>query len=365
MLEIASVALDLELEGKAVLRVRLAKTTRAVLHRLEILLALREPGLGALDVKGESRDDLTGGVCTLLSALTAVCGNPDQSGTDRVLVCELTFPVGLAVLELALPAAGLSSLLVFDLAQLRREFLPLLGQPALERAVRLLLILKVGGEDRELLDLRLLELEVLLRGLVQLDELVQVALRLCVLLRPTDGSVQRSVSSATRLTQTFDRLTDLLERGNDLVVERVRVLDLGILRVQLAFKIALLGDAALELVLELLDARGQLRRGDGSRARPSVSCPPDDKTRLTLATHGLDLLIVGEQLRFPLGLLILLNRHVLFEPVCELGVEVLELAQLGLQLGHLVPELQDLVAKGLVLLLALLEDLVGTTCRSA
>jgi hypothetical protein len=177
--------------------------------------------------------------------------------------------------------------------------------------------------------------------------------------------MQRSVSSATRLTQPFDRLTNLLERGNDLVVERVRVLDLGILRVQLAFKIALLGDAALELVLELLDARGQLRRGDGSRARPSVFCPPDDKTRLTLATHGLDLLIVGEQLRFPLGLLILLNRHVLLEPVCELGVEVLELAQLGLQLGHLVPELQDLVAKGLVLLLALLEDLVGRTCRSA
>lgn len=74
-------------------------------------------------------------------------------------------------------------------------------------------------------------------------------------------------------------------------------------------------------------------------------------------THRLDLLVVGEQLGLALGLLGLLDGHVLLEPVGELRVEVLELGQLGLQVGHLGPELLDVVPERLVLLLALLQDL--------
>lgn len=132
--------------------------------------------------------------------------------THRVLVLQLALPVGLAVLELALPPAGVTRLVVLDLAQPARELVALVGQPPAGGPVGLALVLELGRERGQLLDLRLLELEVVLGLLVQVDELRQVGLGLRVFLwapaGEEDGRARASEPGGGRTEGTRNQAAD-------------------------------------------------------------------------------------------------------------------------------------------------------------
>lgn len=95
---------------------------------------------------------------------------------------ELSPPARLVVLPFSLERARFLRLLVLELPQLRAQFVTVLGEPPLEGGVRLPLLLEVRSELRQLLDLRLLELQIVLGRFVEVDEFREVGLGLNVFL---------------------------------------------------------------------------------------------------------------------------------------------------------------------------------------
>lgn len=107
---------------------------------------------------------------------------------------------------------------------------------------------------RQLLDLRLLELQIVLGRFVEVDEFREIGLGLNMFLeRKCDGSGMIFCSTDDRRWETH-----VFEGADNLIVKRVRLLDLRVLSIQLMLEFALLGHPALELVFQLLDSGGKL-----------------------------------------------------------------------------------------------------------